>query len=104
MFEHTDDTPPLSVMDFDSEHHVLASTGSPTWMPELIPDSYDQNHLDDYMQTPTALAGNLALFIALAAFSCDRANVLAVINSSFKPPCWRHHALPSGSKCTQIQH
>jgi len=99
MFQHTDPDPdaaPLSIMDFDTEHHVLASTGSRTWMPELIPESYDQNQPDEYVNAPTALAGNLALFIAFAAFSCDRPDVIAVIRHCFKPPHWRPHGLPSG--------
>lgn len=110
MFEHHEYDPPhpsLSIMKFDSEHHVLASRGSRTWMPQLIPQSYCQNQPDSFTPPETALAGDIALFIALATFTCripetkeQLINFVRMIGSSFKPPRWVPHQLPSGRMST----
>ncbi|PGH27236.1 hypothetical protein AJ80_01193 [Polytolypa hystricis UAMH7299] len=93
----------LSVMAFDAEQHVLAATGSENWIPQLLPPSYNQNEFDYSTRLVTGLAGDLSLFIALAAFSRVAPTngqmasaVLEVISWSFKPPHWIPHPFTDG--------
>ncbi|KAI1943614.1 hypothetical protein LOZ66_000198 [Ophidiomyces ophidiicola] len=99
MFRYTDHDPPVSVMSFDSEYNVLAGTGSTSWMPQLIPETYSQNQ-DHIYVTNAGIAGDLSLLLAFAAFSSvieplNVRNVLAVIATCFKPPKWKPHILPT---------
>ena len=107
-FTYTDDNPPLSVIGLDTEHLVLASRGSPAWMPELVPPTY--NHNMDRFNGPianrTGLAGELPIILGMAALSSapPRAEgamaeyISSVIENSFHPPEWRTHRIPTGSK------
>ncbi|EER41227.1 conserved hypothetical protein [Histoplasma capsulatum var. duboisii H88] len=91
----------ISVLDFDAPYNVLAAPGSPRWMPELMPQTYDYNDLDENVFGNTALAGNLALLIGLAAFSGpfpehgpDVELTVEAIRA-FRPPNWVPHGMRS---------
>jgi hypothetical protein len=105
MFKYTEDEPPISAIGFDSEYHVLAARGSPGWMPQLVPASYDHNQaqLHGVIADRTGLAGDLSVILGMAALSGaplrDPRQILSVIGSCFRPPQWRRHNLPIGSKC-----
>ncbi|PGH07317.1 hypothetical protein GX51_01861 [Blastomyces parvus] len=97
--EPTDSGNHLSVLAFDAAFNVLAAPGSPEWMPELLPHTYDYNNLDVNVPERTALAGNLALLIGLAAFSgpfpehsCDVEQSVNAIRA-FRPPRWIPHGM-----------
>ncbi|EFW16128.1 hypothetical protein D8B26_006151 [Coccidioides posadasii str. Silveira] len=101
MFQYllNDPYPPISVMRFDVNYNVLAGKGSDSWMPQLIPETYNQNQ-EDYDYSNTGIAGDLSLLLAFAAFSCphDAYTVLEVIRLSFKPPIWNRHNLPASRR------
>ncbi|PGH36682.1 hypothetical protein GX50_00544 [[Emmonsia] crescens] len=89
----------LSVLAFDGAHNVCAAQGSPKWMPELIPKTYNYNGPHANELGSTALAGNLALLIGLAAFSgpfprhpLDVEQAVDAIRA-FNPPNWVPHNL-----------
>lgn len=106
MFRYTDHQPPLSVVGFDSEYHVLASRGSSNWMPELVPPTYNQNQekFNGVIASRTGLAGELSVILGMAALSCAptknsedmAAHVLRVLGMAFRPPHWRHHKMVTG--------
>ncbi|EEP78979.1 predicted protein [Uncinocarpus reesii 1704] len=86
---------PISIMGFDSAYNVLAGKGSSSWMPQLIPETYDNNQ-DENCSEHTGIAGDLALLLAFVAFSYtinpqDPNMVLWVIHNCFKPPVWNRH-------------
>ncbi|OJD27659.1 hypothetical protein ACJ73_00947 [Blastomyces percursus] len=91
----------LSVLAFDATFNIFTAPGSPRWMAELMPHTYDYNNLDIYVSGQTALAGNLALLIGLAAFSGpfpDRClDVERSVNAirAFRPPHWVAHGMKS---------
>ena len=109
MFRYTDHEPPLSVVGFDSEYHVLAARGSSNWMPELVPPTYNQNQekYHGVIASRTGIAGELSVILGMAALSCAptarpenmAAYVLRVLGVSFRPPHWRLHKLKTGSEC-----
>ncbi|PGH12950.1 hypothetical protein AJ79_03923 [Helicocarpus griseus UAMH5409] len=108
MFNHLEPSDnsgrPKSILEFDREHNVLAARGSPTWMPELIPDTYNYNGLQERPLGYTDLAGRLDLLIGFAAFSgpCPTSDTEAEVQRAlrairaFRPPNWVPHHLPSG--------
>jgi hypothetical protein len=104
MFKYTDDDPPISVIGFDTEYHVLAARGSISWMPQLIPASYNHNQaqLHGVIADRTGLGGDLSILLGMAALSCapirDPREILRVIGSCFRPSQWRRHNLPTGSE------
>lgn len=84
----------LSVLNFDDAYPVLAAYGSSTWMPELIPTSYNFNvTIASQPACPgtTIVAGKLALLFAFTAFSCAQENLYDVIKSALRPPDWVPH-------------
>ena len=93
---------PLSILGFDEEHHVLASRVKPSWMPELLPESFRQNQPEignnAVENQSTGLTGKLSLIIALIALSCPPDRVLETIKTSFKPPYWYTHSVGGDSK------
>ncbi|KAL1957036.1 hypothetical protein VTO42DRAFT_6413 [Malbranchea cinnamomea] len=106
MFRYTDDDPPLSVIGFDSEYHVLAARGASNWMPQLVPPTYNQNQerYNGVISSRTGLAGELSVILGMAALSCPPTRnpdnmaqlILTVIGTSFRPPQWRPHNLKTG--------
>lgn len=77
----------LSKLTFLAEHHTLAGYGAPTWMPQLLPETYD-NH--ETPQAPTGLVGELCLLVALAGFTTPpiREEFLTMMHRHFCPPFW----------------
>lgn len=108
MFDYTDDAIPLSVIGFDLQYHVLAARGSSSWMPELVPPTYNHNQerLHGSLSPRTGLAGDLSILLGMAALSVAPTRrveemgpvILNVLGTSFRPPEWRRHNLSTGSK------
>lgn len=90
----------LSKLTFVAEHHTLGGIGAKEWMPQLLPETYD-NH-----ETPvrTELIGDLVLLVAMAAFTCEprRDEFLTTMRYHFCPPNWQPspRGKPSISKST----
>lgn len=78
--------PNLSKLTFAAERHTLAGTGSRIWMPQLLPETYDNHET----QVPTGLAGDLSLLVALAGFTSNptREEFLNTMARHFHPPNW----------------
>lgn len=99
-FQHLDNQGcgKISKVSFHTDDHWLAARGSPTWMPQLLPKTYDNNGVNEY----TGLIGELSLLLAFAAFSCEprRRDMVATINRCFRPPRWinEERETPSVSK------
>lgn len=76
----------ISKLTFFAERLTLAGTGSESWMPQYLPETY--NNLES--QTPTALVGDLALLVAIAAFTCEprRNDIISTMNNHFRLPRW----------------
>ncbi|KAK2811629.1 hypothetical protein FQN50_001971 [Emmonsiellopsis sp. PD_5] len=99
---------PMSILGFDLKHDVLGGPGSPNWMPQLIPKSYDCKQSDQTTAASfTSVGGNLALLLGFAAFtgpyprSQDGVDTALDAMESFAPPIWEHHSLQSQSKCSK---
>jgi hypothetical protein len=91
-FEHssTRDHRDLSIVRFDpADDYILKSRGGPSWMPQLIPSTYDNPRSDRY----TDLAGELPILLGFAAFTCEprRADIIDTIRSHFRLPRWIPH-------------
>ena len=92
----------LSVLKFDDEHSVLCAPGSPSWIPELVPRSYNHNISvsgPPECDGPTVVAGKLALIFGFVAFSCETENLFEVIQRSLRPPRWVPHGLEYERGC-----
>ncbi|KAL1998134.1 hypothetical protein VTN02DRAFT_6796 [Thermoascus thermophilus] len=77
----------VSKLSFHDHYHWLGAQGSPTWMPQLLPKTYNNNRRSDEY---TGLVGELSLLLGFAAFSCEprRNDMLTTIRESFRPPNW----------------
>lgn len=77
----------LSKLTFVAERHTLAGYGAPTWMPQLLPETYDDHETP---QAPTGLVGELCLLVALAGFTTPpiREEFLTTMRRHFCPPLW----------------
>jgi len=60
----------LSLIGYHYENNVLGATGSPYWMPQLLPIVYQYNGLPEY-EGSCQLAGDLSVLLSLAAFSIE---------------------------------
>ena len=79
----------VSSVGFEHDHTRLAvQSPNQTWRPELFPDGYWPNHENSQ---PGGLQGNLALILALAAFSAPRGQMMDAIAASFTLGNWRPH-------------
>ncbi|KKA21826.1 hypothetical protein T310_4172 [Rasamsonia emersonii CBS 393.64] len=91
-FNHgrTPDNQTLSIVSFHpAEAYTLSARGSPYWMPQLIPATYDKPYSDTY----TVLAGELSILLGFAAFTCEptREEIIRTIGSNFRLPRWIPH-------------
>lgn len=92
----------ISRISFIREFQRLGGWGSGSWMPQLLPQTYDTR------ETPfgTGLVGDLSLLVALAAFTCEprRGEFIGTMSRCFRPPIWwprvggDNNTLPSVSK------
>lgn len=84
----------LSRIDIPGDEVVLAGTGS--WIHRLGLDSYSNRDASD----SGGLAGNLALVIALIAFSCEARALDTVLREdrAWRHRRWRGHHHRNGSK------
>jgi hypothetical protein len=83
----------VSVIGHCSPNHVLAASGSPSWIGELIPPIH-QRHDEPaipHAQGPSLLAGDISIIMALAAFSNRPELVKETTEWSFRPPNWVPH-------------
>ncbi|MCJ1365773.1 hypothetical protein MMC16_004898 [Acarospora aff. strigata] len=64
-----------------------------TWHPQLVPDGYRGEPANN---PGGGLQGNLALILALAAFSAPRGQMASALNDSFKVHRWQPHNLGHG--------
>ena len=84
----------VSVIGHCSPNHVLAASGSPSWVGELIPPIH-QRHDEPaipHAQGPSLLAGDISIIMALAALSNGPELVKQTIEWSFRPPNWVRHS------------
>ena len=87
----------VSYLDFAAEHLVLAGNRA-GFIERLGLESY-QNR-DEHPPRAGGLAGNLAMLIALIAFSCRRRDLDAVLinDRAWRNHEWRGHHRPDGRK------
>ncbi|CRG87285.1 hypothetical protein PISL3812_04302 [Talaromyces islandicus] len=100
-FEHTrhEDGRLMSLLTFHpaGSEVSLHAQGGPTWMPELLPYTYDgvdrSQHAD--------VAGQLSVLLGLAAFTCEpeRHALLRTMEHNFQPPRWIPHNLDQPAIC-----
>ncbi|KAL1970890.1 hypothetical protein VTN77DRAFT_2724 [Rasamsonia byssochlamydoides] len=86
----------LSIISFcPAEDYKLSARGSRCWMPELIPETYDNQERDKF----TDLAGELSILLGFAAFTCEprRDEILYTLRKSFRLPRWIPHYHPQPS-------
>ncbi|RJE21722.1 hypothetical protein PHISCL_05936 [Aspergillus sclerotialis] len=85
-FEHLDQGR-LSKVTFVAEHHTLGGRGARQWMPDLLPESYNNHGTSEI----TGITGDLVLLVAMAAFTCEvpsRGDFLITMRDHFCPPLW----------------
>lgn len=93
----------VSKLTFVAEHHTLGGIGAEDWMPQLLPETYDNHETCIH----TELIGDLILLVAMAAFTCEprREEFLATMSDHFRPPYWYPKVgKPSISKATLYAH
>lgn len=103
-FEHVrlDPGNTYSKVKLFGDEKKLAAPGSPHWMPQLLPSEYNYRRTgphDDPIPSDTrsaGLIGNLAILLALAAFSAPRNRLSTVLTSCIGLQIWRPHHLPTG--------
>lgn len=80
----------------DRQH--IAASGSPQWMPQLLPTVYDYQTGSPRIQG--GLIGSIPLLIALAAFSAPPTVLAGVLTNCVRPRAWRPHQYhyPAGRK------
>lgn len=84
----------ISSVGFELPHSRLAiQRPNNTWRPQLFPDGYSVTQSNNQ---PGGLQGDLALILALGAFSAPGGQMATAIASSFKPGRWLPHNLGSG--------
>ena len=66
-----------------------------TWLRQLLPEGY-WPHYDN--QQPGGLQGDLAIILALAAFSAPPQYIAQALDTSFKVGRWQQHNYGSGSE------
>jgi hypothetical protein len=79
---------PLSRISFGPvESCQLATRGHPVWLPELIPESYDN---PSGYPGITHLTGELSILLGAAAFTCppQKEYIIQTIRRSFRLPYW----------------
>ncbi|KAG8211926.1 hypothetical protein GTR04_0675 [Trichophyton interdigitale] len=86
----------LSIATFSATSYTLAGRGSRDWVPELLPDTYNDSYCSPVPFTH--LTGDLALIVGLIAFSCPRERdkhcLSDIMQRCFKPPRWSPHHSP----------
>ncbi|EGD92746.1 hypothetical protein TESG_00314 [Trichophyton tonsurans CBS 112818] len=86
----------LSIATFSATGYTLAGRGSRDWVPELLPDTYNDSYCSPVPFTH--LTGDLALIVGLIAFSCPRERdkhcLSDIMQRCFKPPRWSPHHSP----------
>ena len=87
MFEHMNNGR-MSRITFVNESLILGGRGSSSWMPQLLPQSYDNHQRGGRW---TGLVGDLCILVALAAFTSDLipGKFLSTMARHFRPPEWR---------------
>jgi hypothetical protein len=79
---------------------MLHAQGAPTWMPELIPHTYDG--LDRSRRAD--VAGKLSVLLGLAAFTCEpeRHVLLSTMVNNFRPPRWIPNNIVPPAPCSML--
>jgi hypothetical protein len=87
----------ISCLDFAGEHPVLAGNTA-GFIERLGLDSYKNR--EEHAPRAGGLAGNIAMLIALIAFSCRRQDLDAVLidERAWRNHVWRGHNRPDGRK------
>jgi hypothetical protein len=90
----------LSLIGYNYNRDQLGATGSPAWMPQLLPEVY-QYHGTTPSHRTCQLAGNLSLLLGLAAFSIPRETPIeeigALLRRTNSGTEWAGHARTTGS-------
>ena len=87
-----------SVVSAGGNRQHIAARGSSHWMPQLLPEVYnDQSHS---IRIQAGLIGSLPLLIALAAFSAPVNFLQSVLTNCLRPQKWHPHQYqyPAGRK------
>lgn len=91
-FDHCPNS--VSSVGFEHVHSRLAiQRPNQTWRPQLFPDGCSVTHVNNQ---PGGLQGDLALILALGAFSAPRGQMAAAIAASFRLGHWLPHNLSHG--------
>ena len=84
----------LSLVGHYLGDNTLGSSGSISWMPQLVPETYKCLGQSEYQGT-CQLAGDLSILLGLIAFSTTSETVLETIQDCFRPnadsPEWVPH-------------
>ena len=88
----------LSYISHRGAERAIAAPGSPRWMPELLPDSYDCEHRHA-TRNQGGLIGELPLLFALAAFSIEPNQGFP--SNSMGPGRWSNHGQTTGRRFSQ---
>ena len=91
--EHT-----YSAVSANGDHQHIAARGTSHWMPQLLPEVYNDQSQSTRKQA--GLIGSLPLLIALAAFSAPTSFLESVLTSCVRPGRWQPHQYqyPAGRK------
>lgn len=90
-----------AVSHLGREEHI-AAYGSPHWIPQLLPDVYNYREFDDEgnpippSTISAGLTGNLAVLLALAAFSAVPSSLDAALTGSVRPRAYVPHTMSTG--------
>lgn len=86
------------------DQQQLAAPGSPAWMPQLLPAIYNYDASQSPVQPISAgLIGNLAILLALPAFSAQPQLLSHILISYMLPNHWVHHGFAHGREiCSHL--
>jgi hypothetical protein len=91
----------LSLIGYNYNRDQLGATGSPAWMPQLLPEVYQYQGTAQSHRT-CQLAGDLSLLLGLAAFSTPPQTTIEEIGALLRMTNtgteWAGHDKPTGSK------
>ena len=87
-----------SAISADRDRRHIAARGSSHWMPQLLPEVYDDQSQSTKIQA--GLIGSLPILIALAAFSAPTFFLHSVLTGCVRPRRWQPHQYqyPAGRK------
>lgn len=97
-FSHPYENSNLSVLDFNGISPYLAAQGSPSWVPEVLPTTYNPPSGATRAPGNAELAGKFCLLIALMIMSAPAGQPFEPLKRNFRPPHWLPHQSRKPSK------